>query len=258
AVASPVGADEVRMTNSHWSFSVAALKAEFGWRLFKVVNDFTAMALGVLHVGDDHLQHLCGGPGDPHRPRLVMGPGTGLGVSALVPVSDAWVPLVTEGGHVDFAPVDELETGVLGILRARFGRVSVERILCGQGLVNLYQVRAELAGLAAPLTTPETITGAALAGTDQLAVESLGHFCRILGRVAGNAALTLGSLGGVYLCGGILPRMSDFLRTSDFQAGFEDKGRMRSLMQATPVFLVTEPHTGLLGAAAALANPQVR
>ncbi|MDX1456091.1 MAG: glucokinase [Marinobacter sp.] len=257
AVASPVRGTQVRMTNNHWRFDCEDIRQRFGWKAFKVINDFTAMALGVLHVTDDHLVPVCGGEGNPARPRLVMGPGTGLGVSGLVPTNTGWLPLMTEGGHVDYAPTDDLEVAILDILRARFGRVSVERILCGQGLLNLYQAHAELQGLDAPLNAPEKITAAALDDTDPLARQTLRHFCEILGRVAGNAVLTLGGFGGVYLCGGILPRFLDFFLESNFQHGFEDKGRMRPLLEATPVFVVIEKYTGLLGAAEALRNPEV-
>lgn len=257
AVASPVSGTRVRMTNNHWCFDIDEVRTRFGWQAFKVINDFTAMALGVPHVGADQLVHVCGGPGDERRPRLVMGPGTGLGVSGLVPISHGWVPLMTEGGHVDFAPTDDTEMAILRILKARFGRVSVERILCGQGLLNLYQAHAEIQGVAAPLAAPERVTEAALGQADALARHALRHFCEILGRVAGNAVLTLGSTGGVYLCGGILPRFLDFFLESPFRAGFEDKGRMRPLVERTPVYVVTEPYTGLLGAAEALGNPEV-
>ncbi|MCG7199322.1 glucokinase [Marinobacter pelagius] len=257
AVASPVRGTQVRMTNNHWRFDTEDVRQQFGWSAFKVINDFTAMALGVPHVPQTNLVHVCGGPGDPRRPRLVMGPGTGLGVSGLVPINNGWVPLMTEGGHVDFAPTDDVEMGILRILKARFGRVSVERILCGQGLLNLYQAHAEIRGVAAPLDAPEKITAAALESTDSLARETLRHFCEILGRTAGNGVLTLGSLGGVYLCGGILPRFLEFFLESPFRNGFEDKGRMRPLLEYTPVYVVTEPYTGLLGAAEALGNPEV-
>ena len=257
AVASPVRGTQVRMTNNHWRFDTEEIRRQFAWSAFKVINDFTAMALGVPHVPEANLVHVCGGPGDPSRPRLVMGPGTGLGVSGLVPINNGWVPLMTEGGHVDYAPTDDLEMDVLRILRARFGRVSVERILCGQGLLNLYQAHAEIRGVPAALDSPEKITAAAVANEDALARESLRHFCEILGRVAGNGVLTLGSLGGVYLCGGILPRILDFFLESPFRNGFEDKGRMRPLLESTPVYVVTEPYTGLLGAAEALSNPEV-
>ncbi|GAA3960460.1 glucokinase [Allohahella marinimesophila] len=257
AVASPVRGGQVRMTNNHWRFTIEDTRQQFDWREFKVINDFTAMALGVLHVKPEHQTRICGGSGDPARAKLVIGPGTGLGVSGLVPIRDGWVPLMTEGGHVDFAPVDDREMAILRILRARFGRVSVERILCGQGLLNLYQAHAEIDGVAAPLNSPELITAAALEASDPLARGALRHFCEMLGRVAGNAALTIGALGGVYICGGIVPRFVEFLAESNFRTAFEDKGRMRPLMQSTPVFVVTEPYTGLLGAAEALVNTEV-
>ena len=256
AVASPVRGTQVQMTNNHWCFDTEAVRQQFGWSVFKVINDFAAMALGVLHVADDQRIHVCGGPGDPSRPRLVMGPGTGLGVSGLVPTRSGWVPLMTEGGHVDFAPTNEAEMAVLSKLRDRFGRVSVERILCGQGLVNLYQALAEIQGVPAQLDAPEKITEAVARG-DRLARQTLEHFCEILGRTAGNGVLTLGSLGGVYLCGGILPRFLDFFLASGFRKGFEDKGRMQPLLEFTPVYLVTDPYTGLLGAAEALNNVEV-
>lgn len=257
AVASPVSGTQVRMTNNHWRFDSEEVRRQFGWGEFKVINDFTAMALGVPHVAGEKLVHVCGGPGDARRPRLVLGPGTGLGVSGLVPLQNGWVPLMTEGGHVDFAPTDDIEMAVLRILKARFGRVSVERILCGQGLLNLYQAHAEIQDVAAPLDAPEKITAAALDNSDALARQTLRHFCEILGRVAGNGVLTLGGTGGVYLCGGILPRFVDFFLESPFQKGFEDKGRMRPLLEATPVYIVTDGSTGLLGAAEALTNPEV-
>ncbi|WP_417514208.1 glucokinase [Marinobacter sp.] len=257
AVASPVRGASVQMTNNHWRFDIDEIRRHFGWQTFKVINDFTAMALGVLHVPEESLVHVCGGPGDSRRPRLVMGPGTGLGVSALVPVRSGWTALTTEGGHVDFAPRDDTETAILRVLQARFGRVSVERILCGQGLLNLYQAHAGIRGVAAPLDAPEKITAAALEQNDPLARHTLQHFCELLGRTAGDAVLTLGSSGGVYLCGGILPRIIDFFLASRFQQGFEDKGRMRPILEFTPVYVVTEPYAGLLGAAEALGNPEL-
>ena len=222
-----------------------------------MINDFTAMALGVPHVSDGQLVQVGGGDGDAGCPRLVIGPGTGLGVSGLVPARSGWVPLATEGGHVDYAPTDDVEMDVLRILRRRFGRVSVERILCGEGMVSLHQALAEMAGEVPQWRTPAELTRAALEQADPAALTALHRFCEILGRVAGNAALTLGARGGVYLCGGIVPRFVDFLKSTRFREGFEDKGRMRGYMEAIPVAVVMEPYTGLLGAAEALTNPEV-
>ncbi len=139
AVAPPVSVTRVRMTNSHWHFNSGEVRRCFGWSSLKVINDFTGMALGIPHVSADKLVHVCGGPGDGRRPRLVIGPGTGLGVSGLVPLKEGWAPLTTLGGDVDFAPTDDMEVAILKLLKARFGRVSAERLLCGSGLLNLYQ-----------------------------------------------------------------------------------------------------------------------
>lgn len=257
AFACPVHGERIRMTNNHWSFDRHDMQRRLGLTTFKIINDFTAMALGVPHVGAERLVKVGGGDGDAARPRLVIGPGTGLGVSGLVRTKAAWVALSTEGGHVDFAPGDDVEIGVLRILRERFGRVSAERILCGQGLVNLYQALAELESQTAQFTDPGDITRHALENDDALAREALTRFCEILGRVAGDAVLTLGALGGVYICGGIIPRFIDFFRETPFRAAFEHKGRMRGYMESVPVYVVTETYAGLLGAAEALTNDEV-
>ncbi|MFO8140620.1 MAG: glucokinase [Marinobacter sp.] len=258
AVAAPVTGNTVAMTNNHWRFDIDSLRNCFGWRRFHLVNDYTAMALGVLHVPQDKLVPV-GGPAQRQSGALlIMGPGTGLGVSALVPSGQDWLPLSTEGGHVDFAPTDDLESRILNQLRPRFGRVSVERLLCGEGLMNLYQALAVIRALPAELTTPEQITEVALTGSGELAQEALQRFCQILGQVAGNAALTLGSFGGVYLCGGILPAILPFFLTSNFRHEFDNKGRMRPLLAATPVWVVQDTLSGLYGAAAALGHGEVQ
>jgi glucokinase len=257
AFACPVQDEQIRMTNNHWAFSRSAMQKTLGLDQFRLLNDFTAMALGMLHVQPHELVAIGGGESLAGSARLVIGPGTGLGVSALVPAGDEWVPLSTEGGHVSFAPTDELEVAIWRSLRAQFGRVSVERILCGQGLVNLYQAIAQYHSLPATLTRPAEVTAAGLAG-DALAEEVLARFCRILGEQAGDAVLTVGGRGGVYLCGGILPRMQDFLLSSGFRAGFEAKGRFQSYMTKVPVWLCTAEYPGLLGAAAGLDNSMVK
>lgn len=274
AFACPVQVETIRMTNNHWVFTRDLIRSRLGLEQLELLNDFTAMALGMLEVRSDELQSVGAGRGLEGAPRLVIGPGTGLGVSALIPVSkqplskqpankqsadgksEKWIALATEGGHVSFAPTDEVEVEVWRRLKQQFGRVSVERILCGQGLVNLYRALAQYYGQ--PFDerlTPADITAAGLAGGhagNGLAVETLQRFCRILGEQAGDAVLTLGARGGVYLCGGILPRMADFLQRSAFREGFEAKGRFENYLQEVPVWLCTAQHPGLLGAAAAL------
>ena len=256
ALACPVESDFIRFTNARWQFSREDMARCLGLERLQLINDFTAMALGVPAVPASGLVGLGGLAARPGRPLLVMGPGTGLGVSALIPLQDHWLPLATEGGHVDLVAGDTRELAVLAALQERFGRVSAERALSGGGIENLYQVCCHLAGVAdAAVLKAADITLAARQGTDPQAVEALELFFALLGRACGNAALTLGALGGVYLCGGILPRLVTEIQNSRFRSCFEDKGRMRSYLQPVPVWLVTDGQTGLLGAAAALGNP---
>lgn len=258
AFACPVQDAHIKLTNAHWAFEKRVMQNQLGMDVFKVVNDFTAMALGVLHVAEDQRFQVGGESTRKGAPVLVIGPGTGLGVSGLIPTAQGWLPLATEGGHVDLVASDDLELAVLSNLRSRFGRVSAERALCGEGLENIYRAIQVEQGLPVnPLRAPE-ITAAALSQSDPIALATLDLFCALLGRVAGNAALTLGALGGVYVCGGIIPRISEFFQHSRFRACFEDKGRMGAYLKPVPVWVVTDNYTGLRGAAAALDNPVVQ
>lgn len=256
AFACPVHDDTVRMTNNHWCFSKREVKQTLGLELFKVINDFTAQALGVPHVDDSDRVLVKDGQAEPHRARLVMGPGTGLGVAGLYPGRRHWVPLSTEGGHVTFAPTDEQELQLARYFISRYGRVSVERLLCGQGLLDLYRAHADLRNIAPRYNTPAEVTGAARAG-DAVAETTLKRFLKIMGDVCGDAALSLGARGGVYLCGGIMPRLIDWLQLSRFHEAFTDKGRMSDYNASIPIWVVKAPWTGLLGAAEALHNEEV-
>nr|CDQ33550.1 Glucokinase [Virgibacillus halodenitrificans] len=256
AFACPVHNDEVRMTNNAWCFSKRQVTEEFEFELFKVINDFTAQALGVPHVDAKDLVPLGEGEAAPGSARLIFGPGTGLGMAGLFPGQHDWIPLPTEGGHVSFAPTDAHERELLAYFYQHYGRVSVERILCGQGLLDLYRANAHLAKQIAHYNTPAEVTGAARAG-DPLARQSLERFLKILGDVSGDAALMLGARGGVYLCGGILPRLLDWLPHSHFRDAFTDKGRMHAYTAHIPVWVVTAPWNGLLGACEALHNEEV-
>ena len=258
AMACPVERDTVKMTNNHWQFSKRALLARLGLKQLRVINDFTAQSLAVPLLNDDEQIVLHAGEPNPNKPKLVMGPGTGLGVGGLVPTRDAWVPIVCEGGHVAATPVTAEEGAVIEYLRERFGHVSAERLVSGQGLENLHEAFSHLAGVDQPEDwTAAIIARRAQEARDELSVKSLETFCAILGTTASNAAVTLGSLGGIYLCGGILPRMVDFLRDSEFLNRLHHKGRFQHYMQSMPVVLVTAPHAGLLGAAAAVDNPHL-
>ncbi|WP_251977949.1 glucokinase [Salinicola avicenniae] len=256
AFACPVHEDRVKMTNNDWAFSKREVAETLGMATFKVINDFTAQALGVPHVDEKDLVKIGEGEAEPRNPRLVIGPGTGLGVAGLVPSQRHWIPLTTEGGHATFAPTDERERQLLDYFRARYGRVSLERLLCGQGLLDLYLAHAALLNVTAHYNTPAEVTGAARAG-DRVARETLMRFLKILGSASGDAALMLGALGGVYLCGGILPRLLEWLPRSDFRRAFADKGRLSAYNAGIPTWVVTAPWTGLLGAAEALHNEEV-
>ncbi len=256
AFACPVHADEVCMTNNAWCFSKRQVKEAFGFSLFKVINDFTAQALGVPHLLADELIPVKAGTSEPHRARLVIGPGTGLGVAGLFPGQNNWIPLPTEGGHATFAPTDDRERELLGYFQEKYGRVSVERLLCGQGLLDLYRAHAALAGKASLYNSAADVTGAARAG-DVLAEEVLLRFLKILGDACGDAALMIGAQGGIYLCGGILPRLVDWLQRSRFCEAFIHKGRMSAYNARIPVWVVNAPWTGLHGAAEALHNKEV-
>ena len=248
-VAGPVRGDKIKMTNLAWSFSAEDMRQRLGLKAFRVLNDFAAAASSIPYlpkadcfaIGPDH----AGAKG----PIGVIGPGTGLGVGALVPNGDRWTLIPGEGGHVSLPPSDEMEDRILVILRKRFGHVSAERVLSGVGLVNLYQALCEIEGaMAAPLT-PADVTDHAMRGTDPTCVKAFGHFCEMLGTVAGDLALTLGATGGIYIAGGILLRFKEAFAASGFRARFESKGRFREWLQTVPTPLILEEYPALLGLA---------
>ncbi|HSV30344.1 MAG TPA: glucokinase [Candidatus Omnitrophota bacterium] len=250
AVASPVTGDRVDLTNSAWDFSIEAVRRDLGADSLEVVNDFTAVALSVRHLGADDRVRVGGGEAAPGAPVAVLGPGTGLGVSALVPdKAGTWVALATEGGHITMAAADDREAAILSILRARFGHVSAERVLSGPGLVNLYEALAAVLRRPVHYTTPDAISQRGLDGSCPLCRETLDTFFAMLGTVAGNLALSVGARGGVYLAGGILPRMRDAFVRSAFRTRFEDKGRFNAYLEPIPVWLITHPQPAFAGLA---------
>jgi glucokinase len=249
AVASPITGDKVTMTNRNWSFSTSALKRRLALQELRIVNDFLAIALAVPALKDR--DSLKVGPGQPAKdaPIAVIGPGTGLGVSLLVPDGDDWLPVATEGGHVTLPATNEEDDAVIDLLRVRFGHVSAERVLSGPGLANLYDVVSARAGKRALGLSPAEITDRALAGRDKLATETLRHFCGFLGTVAGDLALTSGALGGVHIAGGIVPRFGKTLARSPFRARFEAKGRFKTYLRKVPTYVVTADQPALRGLA---------
>ena len=251
AVAAPVTGDRVDLTNARWTFSIRDLGAELGLEPLRVVNDFTAIAMGLPALGANDLLAVGGGRPVPHAPVGVLGPGTGLGVSGLLPVGDRWVALAGEGGHVTLPATDEREAGIIALLRGEQGHVSAERLISGSGLVNLYQALCMLGGMPAPDLRPDEISRRAASG-DPLANDAITLFFSFLGTVAGNLALTLGALGGIYVAGGIAPRLKDVFVASPFRAKFEAKGRYTEFMSRIPTWLVLDEVPAFLGLAAIL------
>lgn len=248
AVASPVTGDRVTMTNRDWVFSIEETRHALGLDRLDVLNDFTAVALSILHLEESDFMRIGGGEAAPNCPVAVLGPGTGLGVSAVIPAPGGWVPLVTEGGHVTMAATNEREAAALAVLRDEFGHASAERVLSGRGLVLLQWSLCRLTGAeVCRQMKPEQVTEMGLAGTQKEAVEALDMFCAMLGTIAGNLALTLGARGGVYIAGGIVPRLGEAFARSAFRERFEAKGRFAGYMAAIPTAVVTREHPAFLG-----------
>ncbi|HZT26247.1 MAG TPA: glucokinase [Pseudolabrys sp.] len=254
AVAAPVTGDEITLTNFPWTFSVAATRRRFGFVNLRVVNDFVANALAIPHLGEADRLQIGGGAPVAGGPIGVLGPGSGLGVSILVTVEGEVMSLQGEGGHVTMAAADDREAAVLELMRARFDHVSAERVLSGPGLINLYNALCELAGEpAAPLTAAQ-ITNAGIEHDYPRAREATAMFCAMLGTVAGNVALTVGARGGIYIAGGIVPKLGRAFVQSAFRARFEAKGRFSDYLAAIPTYVITHPEPALLGAAKLLAQ----
>ena len=249
ALAARVDHQEIRFLNSHWHFTRAALNENLQAESIDLINDFAAKAYGVLELSATDWVQVGGRHAQQNKPVAIIGPGTGLGVSMAIPGENNFTVVDGEGGHVDFAPLDRLEHQIQEILSTQFDRVSAERLLCGAGLINIYQALAKIRDKPATLATAESISLQGQQGTDPLSEETLKLFCRILGSVAGNLALTAGTLGGVYITGGIVPGMLDFFARSEFRQRFEAKGRFSSYLADIPVRVVTRHDLGLLGAA---------
>lgn len=253
-IANPVVSDHVQMTNHHWSFSISAVRQHFGMERFLLINDFTALALALPALSPDEVVQVGGGAPVPNAPLGLVGPGTGLGVSGLLPAmaGHGAIPINGEGGHATLAATDDREEAVLRAMRQRFGHVSAERAVSGLGLVNLYDAVCAVDGVAARPLEAADITARALSGEDAQCVATLDLFCGFLGNVAGNVALTLGARGGVYIGGGIVPRLGAAFARSRFRRCFEDKGRFRPFLEAIPTYVVNAKAPALLGAARAL------
>ncbi|MFZ3234945.1 MAG: glucokinase [Stellaceae bacterium] len=257
AIASAVTGDQVVMTNNPWRFSIAALRARFNFERLEIINDFTAQALALPHLGAGDRMPVGGGAAVPGAPLAVLGPGSGLGVSGLVRCGADWVALTGEGGHATMSPATDRESAVLDHMRKRFDHVSAERVLSGPGIVNLYSTLCEIDGTASKGYTAAQITDFGVRGGDAVCVEATAMFCAMLGTVAGNLTLTLGARGGAFVAGGIVPRLGRYFADSPFRARFQSKGRFEPYLAAIPTYVVTHPLAAFLGCAALLARDRI-
>ncbi|MGH6879838.1 glucokinase [Hypericibacter sp.] len=247
AVAGPVEAGRCALTNSHWVLDTEALRRASGLSSVRLVNDFEATAWSLPRLKPEDLVPVGGGPPDRNAPALAMGPGTGLGVACYLPGSGRATVLPSEGGHATMAASDAREAAVIAELWKQFGHVSAERLLSGDGLGHLYGALARLDQAQVPARTPEEITQAALDQNCPQSHAALTMFCAMLGSVAGNLALTFRAAGGIYIAGGIMPRLTRFLTGTRFRERFEQKGRPRPWLERVPIFVIIQPDAAMIG-----------
>jgi glucokinase len=247
AVAGPVAEDRCVLTNCPWTIDAPELRAGFGFAKVHMLNDFEATARSLPQLTAADLFSLGGGAALPGEPMAVLGPGTGLGVACFVPAAPNSVVIASEGGHATMAATSPREDAVIDHLRRELGHVSAERVVSGLGLENLYRAVVALDGVDAPERNAAEITKAALDGDCPVARTALELFCAMLGTIAGNAALMFGARGGVFIAGGIAPRLTDFMARSEFRARFESKGRFRTYLAPIPTSVIVHPAATFLG-----------
>ncbi|MBK8174263.1 MAG: glucokinase [Rhodospirillales bacterium] len=256
AVASPIKSDEVRMTNHPWVFSIDETRRQLGLAGLDVVNDFIAVALGLTRLSAADVRRVGGGEADPDAAIAVLGAGTGLGMAGLIRTHGGGrVPVSSEGGHVTLPAFDEREATVIAALRRTFGHVSAERVLSGPGLVNLYRAIGEVDGREIdPEMTPPECTARAMAGTCAISAEALRLFSVMLGTVAANLAVTFDARGGIYIAGGIVPKLGVHFAAENFRRRFEDKGRFRGYLETIPTAVIIHPLPAFIGLASLVSD----
>ena len=252
AIANPVDGDRVRMTNYHWQFSIEEERERLSLETLLVVNDFTALAMALPRLSGADRSAVGGGQARERSVMGVLGAGTGLGVSGLIPAQGGWVALGTEGGHTTFAPRDEREMTILRHALRQYSHVSFERLLSGHGLELIHAALAEAAGQGGTVLQAPMITQHALRRTDAICEQALNAFCAILGTAAANLAVTLGAFGGIYIGGGIVPRLGGWFHTSPFRQRFEDKGRFSEYVRQIPTYVIQAPDATFRGASSIL------
>lgn len=256
AVAGPVESDEIDLTNCDWVVRPKKMIAELGFEDVTVLNDFEAQALAVVALNGEHMEQIGGKTEQETATRVVLGPGTGLGVAGLVHTSKVWIPVPGEGGHVDIGPRSERDYEIFPHIDTIEGRVSGEQILSGRGLHNLYVAICAADKVKPSLDTPPEITAAGLDGSNPQAKETLELFATYLGRLAGDMALVFMAHGGVYLSGGIPQRILPALKSGAFRAAFEDKAPHKAILNQIPIHVITYPFAALTGLATFARTPQ--
>jgi glucokinase len=259
AIAGPVDADVIKLTNNPWIIRRSMVNEKLDVDTFVIVNDFGAVGHAVAQAGAEHFHHLTG-PDQAFAPEgtlSIIGPGTGLGVAHVARTGGSYHVQATEGGHIDFAPLDAIEDAVLARLRKRYRRVSIERVVSGPGLIDLYETLAAIEGRAVQQHDDKTLWQMGMSGEDSLAAAAVDRFCLSLGSVAGDITLAQGGFAGVVIAGGLGLRIKDSLVRSGFAERFRAKGRFEGLMASIPVKLITHPQPGLFGAAAAYAQQYI-
>jgi glucokinase len=254
AVAGPVTGDRIAMTNADWVIEPRLLIDRLGLESVVVLNDFEAQALALPGLSGDSIRQIGGGTAVPHGPKVVLGPGTGLGAAAMVHAAGTWIPIPGEGGHVELGPVSEADYRVWPHIDRLDGRIGAERIICGAGLLRLARAVAAEAGTERRFVAPRDVTEAADAG-DEIALRTMDMFVRALGRVAGDHALTFLARGGVFLGGGIPGRIDTYLAHPAFRASFEAKAPHSALLAGIPTFLIRHENPALEGLASFARTP---
>lgn len=257
AIACPVSGDLVRMTNTDWEFSVSEARTRLGLDRLVLANDFSALSRALPRLESGHRRQV--GDGSPALDGAMglLGPGSGLGMAGLLPAGRVWVPIGTEGGHASFSPCNEREVEVLRFAWRRHPHVSFERLLSGPGIELIHAALLDRAGAKADPVSAADITRRAMDGSDALCVEASDCFCAILGTAAGNLALTIGATGGIYIGGGIVPRLGTRFDSSPFRARFEDKGRFGPFLRDIPTYVITAEDATLRGVSAMLDWPGI-
>jgi glucokinase len=255
-IANPVTSDQISMTNHHWKFSITQVREALGLKRLLLLNDFTALALSLIHLPEHQKKQIGEGAAATDAAIGLIGPGTGLGVSGLLPLGyqNKWIPIAGEGGHVTLSATNATEFAVIEHLQKRYGHVSAERVISGAGLVDVYHALCELKdGQGREITTPAEVLERAREVPESAAQQTVELFCGFLGSVAGDLALTLGARGGIYIGGGIVPRLGEQFEQSSFRQRFEAKGRFKNYLQQIPTWVIDSPVSPALhGASQAL------